>query len=89
MATSATHFLLSADIDTPLNQAAADKVRDYRADYNNCPSNSISFVPAVASTSGRLHCEYWRVLIATWKISVVYSDRPKNAYVNPSVWLFF
>ncbi len=40
-----------------LDETAADKLRDYRADYNNCPSNSIPFIPAVASTSGRLHCE--------------------------------
>ena len=44
----------------PLNEAAADKIRDYRADYNNRPSNAISFMPAVASTSGRLHCEFVR-----------------------------
>jgi hypothetical protein len=52
-----------ADIDRPLNEAAADKIRYYRADYNNRPSTSISFMPAVASTSGRLHCEYVRILL--------------------------
>ncbi len=43
----------------------ADKIREYRADYNNRPSNSISFMPAVvhvASTSGCLHCELVRIL---------------------------
>jgi hypothetical protein len=45
-----------------LNEAAADKIRDYRADYNNHPCNAISFMPAVASTSGRLHCELERIL---------------------------
>jgi hypothetical protein len=49
------HYPLPADIDKPLNEAAADKIRDYRADYNIHPSNSISFMPAVADTSGRLH----------------------------------
>jgi hypothetical protein len=47
-----------ADIDRTLNEAAADKVLHYRADYNNRPSHAISFMPAIASTSGRLHCEF-------------------------------
>jgi hypothetical protein len=41
------------------NAAAADKIRNYRSDYNNRNSNSISFMQAVASTSGRLHCEFF------------------------------
>ena len=40
------------DLDKPLNEAAADKIRKYRADYNNNPPNAISFMPAIASTSG-------------------------------------
>jgi len=40
------HYPLPADIDKPLNEAAADKIRDYRAHYNNRPSNSISFEQA-------------------------------------------
>ena len=51
------HYPPPADIDRPLNEAAADKIRDYRADDNNRPANAISFVPFVAITSGRLHCE--------------------------------
>jgi hypothetical protein len=51
------HYPSPADIDRTLNEAAADKIRDYRADYNNRPSNGIAFMPAVASTSGRLHCD--------------------------------
>ncbi len=35
--------LLLMDIETPLNQAAADKILQYRADYTNRPSNAISF----------------------------------------------
>ena len=39
-------------------EAAADKIPDYPADYNNRGrSNSISFMCDVVSTSGRLHCE--------------------------------
>ena len=26
-------------VDKPLNEAAADQIRDYRADYDNRPSN--------------------------------------------------
>ena len=51
------HYPLPADIDKPLHDAAAEKIREYHADYNNRPSNSISFIPAVTATSGRLHCE--------------------------------
>ena len=43
-------------------KAAADKIRKYRADYNNNPPNAISFMPAIPSTSGRLHSEFIRLL---------------------------
>jgi hypothetical protein len=49
------------DIDKSLNETAADKIRKYRADYNNNP-NTISFMPAISSTSGRLHSEFIRIL---------------------------
>jgi hypothetical protein len=29
-----------------------------RSDYNNRPSHDIAFMSAIASTSGRLHCEF-------------------------------
>ena len=44
-----------------INEAAADKIRKYRADYNNNPPNTVSFMPAIASTSGRLHSEFVRL----------------------------
>jgi hypothetical protein len=44
-------------LDRPLNEDVTDKILQYRADYNNRPSYAISFMTAVASTSGRLHCE--------------------------------
>jgi hypothetical protein len=50
------------DLDRPLNEAAAEKIRQYRADYNNRPSNAISCMPAIASMSGRLHSEFVRLL---------------------------
>ena len=55
------HLHYPNDIDRSLNEAAADKIRKYRADYNNNPPNAISFMPAVASTSGRLHSEFVRL----------------------------
>ena len=58
------HYAAPADINKPLYEAADDKVLDYRDDYNNRPSNSISFMPAVASTPGHPHCELWRMLFA-------------------------
>jgi hypothetical protein len=56
------HLHYPNDVDRPLNEAAADKIRAYRADYNNRPSNAISFVPAIAGTSGRVHSEFVRLL---------------------------
>jgi hypothetical protein len=55
-------FHYSADLDRPLNEAGDDKILQYRADDNNRPSNAISFMPAVASTLGLLHCEFVRLL---------------------------
>ncbi len=56
------HLHYPNDIDRSLNEAAADKIRKYRADYNNNPPNAISLMPAIASTSGRLHSEFVRLL---------------------------
>ena len=50
------------NIDESLNQAANDKIRKYRADYNNNPPNAVAFMPAIAGTSGRLHSEFIRLL---------------------------
>jgi hypothetical protein len=50
------------DIDRSLNEAAVDKIRKYRADYNNNPPNPISFMSDIASTSGRLHSDFIRLL---------------------------
>ncbi len=42
--------------------AAADKIRKYRADYNNRPPSVVSLIPAIVSTSGHLHSEFVRIL---------------------------
>ena len=55
------HLHYQNDIDGPLNETVTDKIRQYHTDYNNCPSNTISFMTAIASTSGRLHCEFVRL----------------------------
>jgi hypothetical protein len=49
------------DIDRSLNEAVADKIRKYRADYNNNPPSVVSFTSPIPSTSGRLHSEYIRL----------------------------
>ncbi len=50
------------NIDESLNQAANDKIRKYRADYNNNPPNAVAFMTAIAGTTGRLHSEFIRLL---------------------------
>ena len=46
--------------DTPLNEAAKRKVNKYRNTYIN--NHSISFLPAITSTSSRIHGEFLRLL---------------------------
>ena len=50
------------NLDQSLNDAAADKIRKYRPDYNNRSPSVVSFMPTIASTSGRLHSECVRLL---------------------------
>ena len=38
------------------------KYGNYRADYNNRQPSAASFMPAITSTSGRLHSEFVRLL---------------------------
>ena len=52
------HLHYPNDIDRSLHETVSDKIRKYRADYDNNPPNSISFIPAIASMSGRLHSEF-------------------------------
>ncbi len=55
------NLLYPNNIDRSLNEAGDDKIQKYRADYNNNPPNTVSFMPAIASTSGRLHSEFVRL----------------------------
>jgi hypothetical protein len=50
------------DIDKSLNEDTNDKIRKYREDYNNNPTNSVAFMPAIAGTNGRLHSDFIRLL---------------------------
>ncbi len=50
------------DIEKSLNEAFNDKIRKYRADYNNNPPNDVAFMPAIAGTNGRLHSDFIRLL---------------------------
>ncbi len=56
-------YVILNDIDRSLNEAAPDKIRQYRSDYNNNPPNTVPFIPRMVSTSGRLHSEFVRLLI--------------------------
>ena len=56
------HVKYPNNLDQSLNDAAADKIRKYRADYNNRPPSAVSIMPTIASTSGRLHSEFVRLL---------------------------
>jgi hypothetical protein len=48
--------------DQSLNDEDDDKVCKYRDDYNMNPPNTVSFMVAIVSTSGRLHSEFVRLL---------------------------
>jgi hypothetical protein len=56
------HLKYPNNLDQLLNDAATDKIRKYRADYNNRSPSAVSFMSAIASTSGRLHTEFVRIL---------------------------
>ncbi len=56
------HLKYPNNLDQSLNDAVGDKIRKYRADYNNRPPSAVSFMTAIASTSGRLHSEFVRLL---------------------------
>jgi hypothetical protein len=50
------------DIGKSLTEVANDKIRKYRVDYNNNPTNTVAFMPAIAGTNGRLHSDFIRLL---------------------------
>ncbi len=56
------HVHYPNDMDRSLNETVTDKIRKYRADYNNNPPSSAAFMTTIVSTSGRLHSEFVRLL---------------------------
>ena len=56
------HLRYPNNLDQSLNDTAADKIRKYRADYNFNPSRGVGFMSVIASTSGRFHSEFIRIL---------------------------
>jgi hypothetical protein len=46
------HLRYPNNLDQSLNDTVADKIRKYRTDYNNRPPSAVSFMTAIASTSG-------------------------------------
>ena len=50
------------DKDRSLDEAVDDKILKYHTDYNNNPPHVVAFMPTITSTSGRLHCEFIRLL---------------------------
>ena len=51
-------------MDTTLHAATAEKIREYRADYNNRSSDSISFISTVVTTSDRFQCEIVQIFLS-------------------------
>jgi hypothetical protein len=58
------HLKYPNNLDQSLNDAAVDKIRKYRTDYNNRPPSVVSFMLPIASTSDRLHSEFVRFVSA-------------------------
>jgi hypothetical protein len=54
--------LLLTDIFKIPYDAAADKIRKYRADYNNRSTSEVTFMTSIGGTSGRLHSEFVTLL---------------------------
>jgi hypothetical protein len=56
------NYLLSPfqDLDAPLRLAAQRKISGYRQQYDD--NQNISFLPAIVSTSTRMHGEFLRLL---------------------------
>jgi hypothetical protein len=83
---AAASGILILVIDEPLNDDDTEKIREYRADYSNRPSNSISFMPSVTTSSDLLQCEigefyFWRLmcLLFSSKVSGLTSEVRLNS----------
>ena len=69
-------------LDTPLDIAACAKVTEHQAAYSN--NNSTSFMPVVANTSGRFHCEPPRHLFLHFPLFQTHRETEKYLTLNES-----
>jgi hypothetical protein len=53
------HLKYPNNLDQSLNDKTTDKLRKYRADYNNRSPSVVSFMTTITGTSGRLHSEFY------------------------------
>jgi hypothetical protein len=76
------HLHYPNDLDKPLNEVTPDKIRKYRTDYNQNPPNTISFMPTIVITSGRLHSEFVRILFLQdhWETDVFFAVQESNLH---------
>ncbi len=79
------HLRYPNDIDRSLDEDDTDKVRKYRTDYNNNPPNTVSFMSSIASTSGRLHSEFVRLLICQTFIQFHYRHESFSSHLKSKV----
>ncbi len=84
------HLKYPNNLDQSLNDTATEKIRKYRVDYNNRPPSVVSFIPPMASTSGRLHREFVRLLFlqAHRETDRFFSDSGVQSVKSTSVFQF-
>jgi hypothetical protein len=56
------HLRYPNNLDQSINDSVTDKLRKYHSDYNFNPHRGVGFMPVIASTSGRSHSEFIRIL---------------------------
>ncbi len=56
------HLRYPNNLDQSLNDTVPDKISKYRTDYNFNTPRGVGFIPFIASTSGRIHSEFIRIL---------------------------
>ena len=69
-------------LDKPLKIAARAKVTKHQAAYSN--NTSTSFMPVVANTSGRFHCEPPRHLFLHFPLFQTHRETEKYLTLNES-----
>jgi hypothetical protein len=81
------HLHYPNDIDKSLNEVAVDKIRKYRADYNNNPPSVVSFMVDIGSTSGRLHSEFiWLLFLQAHRETDLFFAGSRVQLAQPQPW---